>query len=126
MDFLSFIRTDDPTKVRIGERQRGEDEPKLLDTTVGRTVPLISVAPACAESELDASVDMIFDDGGSGTQPRRQRKRKTTVSGAGVPSHPPKKLREDRGTPNRASVGGKSRFAVQRLLAGVVLNAEVI
>ncbi|GKB62218.1 hypothetical protein Tco_0918404, partial [Tanacetum coccineum] len=30
MDLLAFIRTADPTKVRIGERQRGEDEPKLL------------------------------------------------------------------------------------------------
>ncbi|GJY48642.1 hypothetical protein Tco_0438598, partial [Tanacetum coccineum] len=68
MDLLSFIRTVDPTKVRIGERQRGEDEPKLLDTTVGRTVPLLPVAPARAESELDASVDRLFDEGGSGTQ----------------------------------------------------------
>ncbi|GJV31126.1 hypothetical protein Tco_1391526 [Tanacetum coccineum] len=63
-----FIRIVDPTKVRICERQRGEDEPKLLDTTVGRTVPLLPVAPARAESELDASVDRLFDEGGSGTQ----------------------------------------------------------
>ncbi|GJR33633.1 hypothetical protein Tco_1209317 [Tanacetum coccineum] len=68
MDLLSFIRTADPTKVRIGKRQHGEDEPKLLDTTVGRTVPLLPVAPARAESELDASVDRLFDEGGSGTQ----------------------------------------------------------
>ncbi|GKC97266.1 hypothetical protein Tco_1167541 [Tanacetum coccineum] len=68
MDLLLFIRTADPTKVRIGERQCGEDEPKLLDTTVGRTVPLLPGAPARAESELDASVDRLFDEGGSGTQ----------------------------------------------------------
>ncbi|GJZ53438.1 hypothetical protein Tco_0608323 [Tanacetum coccineum] len=68
MDLLSFIRTADPTKVRIGERQRGEDEPKLLDTTIGRTVPLLSVAPARAKSKLDASVDRLFDEGGSETQ----------------------------------------------------------
>ncbi|GKA15320.1 hypothetical protein Tco_0695067, partial [Tanacetum coccineum] len=36
MDLLSFIRTADPTKVRIGVWQRGKDESKLLDTTVGR------------------------------------------------------------------------------------------
>ncbi|GJR62662.1 hypothetical protein Tco_1504824 [Tanacetum coccineum] len=66
--FLFVHRTVDPTKVRIGERQHGEDEPKLLDTTVGRTVPLLPVAPARAESELDASVDRLFDEGGSGTQ----------------------------------------------------------
>ncbi|GKC41440.1 hypothetical protein Tco_1059162 [Tanacetum coccineum] len=66
MDLLSFIQTADPTKVRVGERQRAEDEPKLLDTTVGRVVPLLPIAPARAESELDASVNMLFDEGGSG------------------------------------------------------------
>ncbi|GJX77930.1 hypothetical protein Tco_0324741 [Tanacetum coccineum] len=79
--------------------------------------------------ELDASVDKIFDEGGSGNQAEQgdsasggacvwyllvvkcrrlllndadqcatrncQRKRKTIVSDAGGPSHPPKKLRED-------------------------------
>ncbi|GKC96432.1 hypothetical protein Tco_1161874, partial [Tanacetum coccineum] len=68
MDLLSFICIPDPTNVRICERQRGEDEPKLLDTTVGRTIPLLSVAPARAESKLDASIDRLFDEGGSGTQ----------------------------------------------------------
>ncbi|GKA64426.1 hypothetical protein Tco_0764032 [Tanacetum coccineum] len=66
MDLLSFIETTDPTKVRVGERQCAEDEPKLLDTTVGRVVPLLPIAPARAESELDASVDRLFDEGGSG------------------------------------------------------------
>ncbi|GJS87415.1 hypothetical protein Tco_0770051 [Tanacetum coccineum] len=108
---------------------------------------------ARAESELDASVDRLFDEGGSGNlaeqgdsasgghgvgdavktvvedvaplQPRRQRKRKTVVPDAGGPSHPPKKLREDHGTLSVTSVGGKSRSAVQRLLAGAVQNAEV-
>ncbi|GKF28705.1 hypothetical protein Tco_0095047, partial [Tanacetum coccineum] len=150
MDLLSFIQTVDPTKVRVGERQRAEDEPKLLDTTVGRVVPLLPIAPARAESELDASVDRLFDKGCSGNlaeqgdsvsgghvvgiplvseavetvvedvaplQPMRQRKRKTVV--------PPNKLREDHGTLSVTSVGGKSRSAVQRLLAGAVQNAEV-
>ncbi|GKF66874.1 hypothetical protein Tco_0193391, partial [Tanacetum coccineum] len=58
-------------------------------------------------------------------QPRRQRKRKTIIFDAGEPSHPPKKLREDHGTLSGASIGGKSRSAVQRLLAGAVQNAEV-
>ncbi|GJW30822.1 hypothetical protein Tco_0047697 [Tanacetum coccineum] len=112
------------------------------------------------KSELDASVDKLFDEGGSGTQveqgdsagggdgqdtviqpvttttntvakdvillqPRCQRKRKTIVSDAGGPSHPPKRLREDHETPSGASVGGKSMSAVQRLLARAVQNAEV-
>ncbi|GKB38409.1 hypothetical protein Tco_0883351 [Tanacetum coccineum] len=68
MDFLSFIRTVDPTKVRIGERQRKEGEPKLLDITVGRVVPLLPVAPARTEGELEASVDKLFDEEGSGNQ----------------------------------------------------------
>ncbi|GJV38541.1 hypothetical protein Tco_1411018 [Tanacetum coccineum] len=66
MDLLSFIQTADPTKVRVGERQRAEDEPKLLDTTVGCVVPLLPIVPARAESELDASVDRLFDEGSSG------------------------------------------------------------
>ncbi|GKF73278.1 hypothetical protein Tco_0219610 [Tanacetum coccineum] len=68
MDLLSFIRTTDPTKVRVGERQRAEGKPKLLDTTIGRVVPLLSVAPARTSSELEASVDKLFDEGGSGGQ----------------------------------------------------------
>ncbi|GJY59497.1 gypsy type transposase [Tanacetum coccineum] len=157
LDILAFIRTADPTKVRIGERQRGEDEPKLLDTTVGRTVPLLPVAPARAQSELDASVDWLFDEEGSGNEEEphdsadvdqsagtlivseaaevvgedviplrpRQKKQKTNID-AGEPSHPAKKLRDDYGAPGGPSVADKSRSAVQRLLAGEVLNAEVM
>ncbi|GJV93963.1 hypothetical protein Tco_1541776 [Tanacetum coccineum] len=156
MNLLAFIRTADPTKVRIGERQRGEDELKLLDTTVGHTVPLLPVAPAHAQSELDASVDRLFDKEGSGNEEEphdsvdgdqsagtlivseaaevvgedviplrtKQKKRKTNID-AGEPSHPAKKLRDDYGAPGGPSVAGKSRSAVQRLLAGAVLNAEV-
>ncbi|GJX44406.1 hypothetical protein Tco_0261082 [Tanacetum coccineum] len=158
MDIFAFIHTPDPTKVKVVERERIEDEPRLLETTVGRTVPLLPVAPDRAESELEASVDKLFDEGGSGNQaeqgyfagggggvniqpivettdivveamapvqPKCQRKRKTMAVDAGEPSHPPKKLREDHGTPSGASVGGKSWSAIQRLLAGAVLNAEV-
>ncbi|GJX96043.1 hypothetical protein Tco_0351841 [Tanacetum coccineum] len=58
-------------------------------------------------------------------QPRRQKKRKTIVADAGGPPHPPKRLKEDHGTPSGASVGGKSMSAVQQLLAEAVQNAEV-
>ncbi|GJS10549.1 hypothetical protein Tco_0367345 [Tanacetum coccineum] len=159
-DIFSFIRTTNPTKVKVAKRERREDEPWLLETTVGRTVPLLPIAPDYGESELDASVDKLFDEGGSDTQveqgdsvsdgdgqdtviqsvttttntvaddviplqQRRQRKRKTIIYDAGGPSHPPKRLREDHRTPSGASVGGKSRYAVQRLFAGAVQNAEV-
>nr|GEX18374.1 hypothetical protein [Tanacetum cinerariifolium] len=39
-----------------------------MDTTVGRTVPLLPVAPDRVDSELEASVERLFDEGGSGTQ----------------------------------------------------------
>ncbi|GKF65052.1 hypothetical protein Tco_0188500, partial [Tanacetum coccineum] len=159
MDLFAFIHTPDPTKVKVVEREQVKDEPLLLQKTVGRTVPLLPVAPDRAESELEESVDRLFEEGGSGNQtkqrdfaggggqgvniqpvikaadvavedmaplqPRRQKKRKTVVADAGGSSHPPKKLREDYGTPSGPSVDGKSRFAVQRLLVGAVLNAEV-
>nr|GEU35420.1 hypothetical protein [Tanacetum cinerariifolium] len=147
MDFLSFIRTADPTKVRVAERQRVEGEPRLLETTVGRVVSLLPVAPARASGELEANVDKLFDEGvsvdGQGIdvqpviatidtivedvaplQPRRQRKRKIVVVDANGPSHPPKKLRKDYGALGGAFAAGKSRFAVQSLFSGAVLNAE--
>ncbi|GKD94512.1 hypothetical protein Tco_1374349, partial [Tanacetum coccineum] len=68
MDIFAFIHTPDPTKVKIVERERNEDEPLLLQTTIGRTVPLLPVAPGRAESELETSVDKLFDKGGSGNQ----------------------------------------------------------
>ncbi|GKF61091.1 hypothetical protein Tco_0181145, partial [Tanacetum coccineum] len=90
MDLFSFIRT------RIGERQRAEDEPRLLDTTIGRVVPLLSVAPARGEDELDDSVDRLLDEEGSGEvvakevaslQPRQKKRQKTVVDDV-EPSYP--------------------------------------
>nr|GEX69846.1 hypothetical protein [Tanacetum cinerariifolium] len=117
MDLLSLIQTADPTKVRVAERQRVEDEPRLLEATVGRVVLLLPVAPARASSGMEA-------DDVAPLQPRRQRKRKTVLADASGPSHPPKKLREDYGALGGASVAGKSRSAVQSLFTGAVLNAE--
>nr|GEW85057.1 putative transposase (putative), gypsy type [Tanacetum cinerariifolium] len=147
MDLLSFIRTADPTKVRVVERQRVEDEPRLLESTIGRVVLLLPVAPARASSELEASVDKLFDEGASGDgqgtdiqpviattntivkdvtplQARSQRKRKIVIADASGPSHPPKKFREDYGALGGASIAGKSRSAIQSLFTGAVLNAK--
>nr|GEW78522.1 hypothetical protein [Tanacetum cinerariifolium] len=147
MDLLAFIRTADPTKVRVAERQRAENKPRLLESTVKRVVSLLLIAPARASNELEASVDKLFNEGASGDgqgadiqpvavttdtivedvaplQPRSQRKRKTVVADAGGPSHPPKKLREDYGALGGASTAGKSMFAVQSLFTEAVLNAE--
>ncbi|GJU87817.1 hypothetical protein Tco_1295363 [Tanacetum coccineum] len=113
MDLLSFVRTADPTKARIGERQRCKDEPKLLDTTVGRIVLLLPVSPAHGESKREDSVD------------RRQEKQKSVIVDSDEPSHPAKKLTEDHGIPVGTSVAGKSMPAIQRLLVRAVQNAAV-
>nr|GFA93931.1 hypothetical protein [Tanacetum cinerariifolium] len=115
MDLFALIHTHDPTKVKVVEQERVEEEPLLLQTTVGRTVPLLLVAPDRADSELETSIEKLFDEGGSDVtplQPTRQRKRKTMVADTGGSSHPPKKLREDHGTPSGPSITGKSRSAV--------------
>nr|GFB09841.1 hypothetical protein [Tanacetum cinerariifolium] len=112
MDLLSFIRTADPTKVRVAERQHVENEPRFLESTVRRVVLLLSIAPAHASSELEASVNKLLDEGATLLQPRRQRKRKTDVSNASRPSHPPKKLREDYGALGGASIVGKYRSSI--------------
>nr|GEY27166.1 hypothetical protein [Tanacetum cinerariifolium] len=147
MDLLAFIRTADPTKVRVAERQRAEDEPRVLESTVRRVVPLLPIALARASSELEASVDRLFDEGASRDgqdadvqpvavttntivddvaplQPRRQKKRKTDVADAGGPSHPPKKLREDFGALGGISTADKSMAAVQSLFSEAMLEAE--
>nr|GEV40966.1 hypothetical protein [Tanacetum cinerariifolium] len=113
MDLLSFIRTADPTKVRVAERQHVENEPRLLESTFGRT----DIQP------IVATTDTIVEDVAP-LQPRRQRKRKTIVVDASGHSHPPKKLREDYGALGGPSTTGKSRSAVQSLFTEAVLNAE--
>nr|GEU32715.1 hypothetical protein [Tanacetum cinerariifolium] len=55
----------DPTKVKVEEWERAEEEVRLLDSTVRRVVPLLPVALARSESELEASVERLFDEGGS-------------------------------------------------------------
>ncbi|GKB54290.1 hypothetical protein Tco_0905043 [Tanacetum coccineum] len=119
INIFAFIHTPNPTKVRVVKREQNEDDPRLLDTTVGRTVSLLPVAPDRAESKHTV-VEVVAP-----VQPRRQGKRKSVVMDAGEASHPPKKRREDHGAPSGTFVGGKSRSTIKRLLAEVVLNAEV-
>nr|GEW71708.1 RNA-directed DNA polymerase, eukaryota [Tanacetum cinerariifolium] len=71
MDIFAFIHTSDPTKVKVVKRERKEDKPRLLETIIGHTVPLLLVVPDRGESELDANVDKLFDEGGSGTQTKQ-------------------------------------------------------
>ncbi|GJW04240.1 hypothetical protein Tco_1563096, partial [Tanacetum coccineum] len=122
-DLLTFIRTANPTKVRIGERQRGDDEPKLLDTTVGRVVPFLPVTPAhgVGIQPVSRAVETYI----GGVVPRRQEKRKSMIIDSDEPSHLAKKLRKDHRIPVGIFVAGKSMPAIQRLLARAVQNDAV-
>ncbi|GJS20820.1 hypothetical protein Tco_0449452 [Tanacetum coccineum] len=68
MDLFAFIQVTDPTKVKVREQERAEEEARLLDSIIRRVVRLPSVAPAHAESELEASVERLFDEGSSTDQ----------------------------------------------------------
>nr|GEU90969.1 hypothetical protein [Tanacetum cinerariifolium] len=64
LDLLAFIHVSDPTKVKIGERKHAKGEARILDTTVGRAVLLLPVPPDRADSELEASIEKLFDESG--------------------------------------------------------------
>nr|GEX10543.1 palmitoyl-acyl carrier protein thioesterase [Tanacetum cinerariifolium] len=70
--YPTFLRDDGtvvyPTKVKVGEWERAEEEARLLDLTVGCVVSLLQVVRARAESELEASVEKLFDEGGNTKQ----------------------------------------------------------
>nr|GEX90147.1 hypothetical protein [Tanacetum cinerariifolium] len=68
MDLSAFIQVADPTKVKVREQERAEEEARLLDSTIERVVPLLPIAPARSDSELEASVERLFDEGGSADQ----------------------------------------------------------
>nr|GEX01798.1 transposase (putative), gypsy type [Tanacetum cinerariifolium] len=95
--FALFYSERGPYKSEVAERQRVENKPRLLESTVGRRGSVATKAP---------------------------KKKKTVVADASGPSYPPKKLREDYGAMGGASTAGKSRSAVQSLFTGAVLNAE--
>ncbi|GJW46862.1 hypothetical protein Tco_0078508 [Tanacetum coccineum] len=53
----------------ISFSKRSDNAPLLLlETTIGRTIPLLPIAPDHAKSKLEVSVDRLFDEGGSGNQ----------------------------------------------------------
>ncbi|GJX00188.1 hypothetical protein Tco_0184101 [Tanacetum coccineum] len=129
MDCLAFIHVADPIKVKVGERERAKEEARLLDSTVGRVVPLLPVAPARAESELEESVDKLFDESGGVDQGDSaggggQKTADEAATDASGSSHPPKKLRNDHGTSGGAASAGKSPTVLKQLLASSILNVE--
>nr|GEV40991.1 hypothetical protein [Tanacetum cinerariifolium] len=73
-------------------------EVKLLDSTVRHVVSLLPVAPARAESELEANVNKLSDEGG--------------------------KTEEDHIASIEVATGGKSPSVLNELLASSLLNVE--
>ncbi|GKD52056.1 hypothetical protein Tco_1281032 [Tanacetum coccineum] len=126
MDLLAFIHVANPTKVKFGKRERAKGEAKLLDSIVGHVVPLLPVALARADSELEASVDRIIADVTVvAEKPKRPRKKRQAITDASGSFHPPKKLNGDHETSSGAATGGKYPFILKELLASSMLNVKV-
>ncbi|GJR78644.1 hypothetical protein Tco_0580477 [Tanacetum coccineum] len=154
IDLSVFINVVDPTMVKVAERERVEGEVKLLETIIGRIVPLLPVSPVRSKASLENSVNRLFDEGGSGDQvdstigtdqntvvePKIEHvaveteivenvthhcKKRPAAADASGPNHPAKKLREDYGTSGGHAFGGKSPSVIRKLLASNILNAEI-
>ncbi|GJZ57359.1 hypothetical protein Tco_0612853 [Tanacetum coccineum] len=132
MDLFAFIQVTDPTKVKVGVKEHAEGEVRLLDFTIGRVVLLLSVTPTRANSELEASMDRLFNEGGSADQGDSaagggQKAETEIVTGVrfvadeNVVTEKPKRPRKKSG----ASTGGKSPSVLKELLASSMLNVEV-
>ncbi|GJS73708.1 hypothetical protein Tco_0706549 [Tanacetum coccineum] len=130
MDLLAFIHVADPNKMKVGEWECAEEEARLLDSTIGRVVPLLPIALDCADSELEASLEKFFNESGGANQGDSvvagggQEIKAEIVAGVSGSSYPPKKLRIDHGTLSGAASAGKSPTILKQLLASSILNVE--
>nr|GEV74282.1 hypothetical protein [Tanacetum cinerariifolium] len=91
-----------------------------MESTIGCVVLLLPIALARASSELEASVDKLFDEGASGDRQGTDIQPVAVTTDTIVED----KLREDYGALGVASTAGKSMSAVQSLFTEAVLNAE--
>nr|GEU94882.1 hypothetical protein [Tanacetum cinerariifolium] len=127
-------RVADHTKVKVEERECAEEEARLLDSTVGRVVSLLPVALVRVESELEASIERLFDEGGSadqgdsatggGQETETEIVKRQAATDASGSSHPPKKLRSDYRTSSGVVNADKSPSSLKELLASSILNVE--
>ncbi|GKF72054.1 hypothetical protein Tco_0208168, partial [Tanacetum coccineum] len=89
-----------------------------------RVVPLLPVAPARAKSELEASVERLFDEGGGADQGDSAAREEASCYTCCGSSYPPKKLSGDYKTFGEAATSGKSLSVLKELLASNILNVE--
>nr|GEU38377.1 transposase (putative), gypsy type [Tanacetum cinerariifolium] len=128
MDLSTFIHVVDPTKVKVGERERTEREARLLDSTIGRACGSGDSAARGGqdvETELVTRVSIIAAENVIVERPKRLRKKRQVVMDASGSSHPPKKLKGDYGTSGRVATRGKSPSVLKELLAISTLNVKV-
>nr|GEY71818.1 hypothetical protein [Tanacetum cinerariifolium] len=116
----------DPTKVKVGEREHVEGEARLLDSTVGRVVPLLPVALARTKSELEASMERLFDEGGSADQgdsvvDSGQKAESEMATGVRIVAD---ENVGDHGASSKAATSGKSPVVLRELLARSMLNVK--
>nr|GEX64001.1 DnaJ domain, zinc finger, CCHC-type, tetratricopeptide-like helical domain protein [Tanacetum cinerariifolium] len=81
MDLLAFIQVADPTKVKVGERERDKEEARILDSIEDTSTGLVT------------RVKVIVAENVTAEKPKRPRKKRKAVTDASGSSHPPKKLR---------------------------------
>nr|GEY64915.1 RNA-directed DNA polymerase, eukaryota [Tanacetum cinerariifolium] len=123
---IAWQEVADPTKVKNRERESAEGEARLLDSIIAHVVSLLPVVPACADSELEASVKrIIFEENVAVEKPKRLRKKRQAAADTGSSSYPPKKLRSAYGTLSGVVHIGKSPSALKDLLASSILNSGV-
>ncbi|GKB12922.1 hypothetical protein Tco_0846845 [Tanacetum coccineum] len=130
MDLFAFIQVVNPTKVKVGEKERTEGELEasvdMLFNEGGITDQGDSAVGGGqeAETELATGVRIIVDENVVAERPKYPRKKRQAVTDASDSSHPPKKLRGDHETSSGAATGGKSPSALRVLLASSILNVE--
>nr|GEV18185.1 hypothetical protein [Tanacetum cinerariifolium] len=128
MDLSAFIHVVDPTKVKAAERERAEEEARILNSTVGRVVSLLPVAPDHAkniETGLVTRVKIIATENVIAERPKRPRKKRQAVTDISGSFHPPKKLKGDYRISGGVATSAKPLFVLKELFAYSMLNVEV-
>nr|GEX81250.1 hypothetical protein [Tanacetum cinerariifolium] len=108
----------DPTKVKVGERECIEGEARLLDSTVRYVVSLLPVSLAHAKSELEASAERLFDEGGNADQG-------DSAANSGQKAETGTTTERDHGAFSEAATNSKSPAVLRELLESSMLNVEV-